>query len=258
MTDVNRICKEANFNQYLFEASGKFLVMAKIIRPCEQSPRYERAKFSDAFWNHQLQPLQGTARQAFLELVQHFTPFRAWRPTLAVSSMLDMLVALFATAFADLAIPRDRAGNVFLEFSKLPSPDLLDLGKQLGFKTRRYDTGGWDCWLDEPRAAGLTFRARCFQCTDHFGARDAAGITGAGRRLQSAPQPMCARRCGPAARETRAVIPPLQNQAHRSSIRIAVGQETVEGRQHRKSRRSGTCAKSWKNRGLCPRRLTAC
>src|ERR1700722_4073109 len=40
MTDVNRICKEANFDQYLFEAMGKFLVMAKIIRPSEQSSRY--------------------------------------------------------------------------------------------------------------------------------------------------------------------------------------------------------------------------
>jgi hypothetical protein len=108
MTDVNRICKQANFDQYLFAATGKFLVMAKIIRPGERSSRYEPAKFGDAFWNHQLQPLQETTRQAFLELVQHFTPFRVWRPTLAVSSMLDVLVALFATAFADLAIPRDQ------------------------------------------------------------------------------------------------------------------------------------------------------
>src|SRR5205809_1888718 len=100
MTDVNRICKEANFDQYLFEATGRFLIIAKIIRPNEQSSRYEPAKFSDAFWNHQLQPLQETARQAFLELVQQFTPFRVWRPTLAISSVLDGLVALFATAFA--------------------------------------------------------------------------------------------------------------------------------------------------------------
>jgi hypothetical protein len=155
MTDVNRICKEANFDQYLFEATGRFLVMAKIIRPSEQSFPYEPAKFCDAFWNHQLQPLQETARQAFLELVQHFTPFRVCRPTLAVSSMLDVLVALFAAAFADLAIPRDRAGNVFLEFSKLPSPDLIDLGKQLGFKKRQCDAGGWDCWLDEPGQQAL-------------------------------------------------------------------------------------------------------
>jgi hypothetical protein len=150
MTDVNRICKEANFDQYLFEATARFLVTAKIIRPNEQGSPYEPAKFSDAFWNHQLQPLRETVRQAFLELVQQFTPFRVWRPTLAVSSMLDGLVALFAAAFPDLAIPRDQAGNVFLEFSKLPSPDLIDLGKQLGLKKLQCDAEGWDGWLDEP------------------------------------------------------------------------------------------------------------
>ncbi len=149
LTDVNRICKEANFDQYLFEATGRFLITAKIIRSNARSSRYEPAKFSDAFWNHQLQPLQETARQAFLELVQQFTPFRVWRPTLAVSSMLDRLVALFATAFADLAIPRDQAGKVFLEFSKLPPPDLIDLGKRLGLKKHQHDAGGWDLWLDE-------------------------------------------------------------------------------------------------------------
>jgi hypothetical protein len=139
MTDVNRICKEANFDQYLFEATGRFLIAAKIIRPNEKRSRYEPAKFSEAFWNHQLRCLQEAARQGFLEVVQQFTPFRVWRPTLAVSSMLDGLVTLFATAFAGLAVPRDQAGNVFLEFSKLPSRDLIDLGKQAGLKAHHSD-----------------------------------------------------------------------------------------------------------------------
>jgi hypothetical protein len=155
MTDVNRICKEANFDQYLFEVTGRFLIAAKIIRPNEKRSRYEPAKFSKAFWNHQLRCLQEAARQGFLEVVQQFTPFRVWRPTLAASSMLDGLVGLFATAFAGLAVPRDQAGNVFLEFSKLPSPDLIDLGNQLGFKKRRCDAGGWDWWLDEPGQQAL-------------------------------------------------------------------------------------------------------
>jgi len=99
--------------------------------------------------------LQETARQTFLELVQHFTPFRLWRPTFAASSVLDVLVALFATAFADLAIPRDQAGKAFREFSKLPSPDLVDLGKQLGLNKHQCDAGGWIWWLDEPGQQAL-------------------------------------------------------------------------------------------------------
>jgi hypothetical protein len=155
MTDVKRICKEANFDQYLFEATSRFLVTAKIIQPNKQGSRYKPAKFSDAFWNHQLQPLRETARQAFLELVQQFTSFRVWRPTFATSSMLDGLVALFAAAFQDLAIRRDHAGKVFLEFSKLPTSDLIGLGKQLGLKKFQCDAEGWDSWLDEPGQQAL-------------------------------------------------------------------------------------------------------
>jgi hypothetical protein len=155
MTDVKRICKEANFDQYLFEATSRFLVTAKIIQPNKQGSRYEPAKFSDAFWNHQLQPLREAARQAFLELVQEFTSFRAWRPTFATSSMLDGLVALFAAAFQDLAIRRDHAGKVFLEFSKLPTSDLIGLGRQLGLRKFQCDSEGWDSWLDEPGQQAL-------------------------------------------------------------------------------------------------------
>jgi hypothetical protein len=154
-TDVSRICKEANFDQYLFEATGRFLVTAKIVRPHVQGSRYEPAKYSDAFWNHQLQPLQEIARQAFLDLVQQFTPFRVWRPTFAMDSKLDYFVALFAGAFVEMAIPEDQVGNVFLEFSKLPPGDLADLGKQLGFKTHECDAGGWDYWLDKPGQQAL-------------------------------------------------------------------------------------------------------
>jgi len=154
-TDVNRICREANFDQYRFEATGRFLVMAKIVRPHGQGSGYEPARYGDAFWNHLLRPLQETARQAFLDLVQQFTPSRVWRPTSAASPGLDHLVALFAAAFMDRAIPSDQVGDVFLEFSKLPPQDLTDPGRQLGFRTREYGVSGWDRWLDTPGQQGL-------------------------------------------------------------------------------------------------------
>jgi hypothetical protein len=170
MTDVNRICKEANFDQYLFEATSRFLVTAKIIQPDKQGSGYKPAKFSGAFWNHQLQPLRETARQAFLELVQQFTPFRVWRPTVATSSTLDGLVALLAAAFQDLAIRRDHAGKVFLEFSKLPTSDLIGLGKQLGLRKFQCDVEAWDSWLDEPGQQALLsalYHSSWAYTTDH-------------------------------------------------------------------------------------------
>ena len=144
MTEVNRICKEANFNQYLFEHVGRFLVTAKIIQPNERSSRYEPAKFSDAFWNRQFGPLQEATHRAFLDLASQCTPTRVWRSTSAVRSKLDALVALFVTAFAGLAVPRDQVGNVFLKFSKLPPADLLDLCAQLGLDIPEWQAESWD------------------------------------------------------------------------------------------------------------------
>jgi len=105
-------------------------------------------------------------------LVQQFTSFRVWRPTFAISSMLDGFVALFAAAFQDLAIRRDGAGKVFLEFSKLPTSDLIGLGKQLGLKKFQCDAEGWDSWLDEPGQQALLsalYYSSWAYTTDHRG-----------------------------------------------------------------------------------------
>jgi len=99
MTEVNRICKEANFDQYLLEATSRFLVAAEIIRPNEQESSYEPGKSSDAYWNHEFERLREAARHGFFELVQRFAPFRVSRTSFASHSGLDGLVALFAAAF---------------------------------------------------------------------------------------------------------------------------------------------------------------
>jgi hypothetical protein len=149
MTEVIRICKEANFSPYWFEPAARFLISAKIIRRDWRSPRYEAGKVSDAFWNHRLEPLQEAARSAFLELVQQFTPSRERRPGPSVRSKLDGFVALFAAAFAGLALPEDGAGDVLLEFSKLPGWDLSVFGKQIGLRVPQWVVDGWKKWLDQ-------------------------------------------------------------------------------------------------------------
>jgi hypothetical protein len=47
MTDVNRISKEANFDQYRFQATGGFLATAEIIQANEQRSGYEPGQFSE-------------------------------------------------------------------------------------------------------------------------------------------------------------------------------------------------------------------
>ena len=51
MTDVNRVGKEANFNQYLTERIGTFLVASDVIR-FDRQGRYEAGPNLAAFWDH--------------------------------------------------------------------------------------------------------------------------------------------------------------------------------------------------------------
>lgn len=64
--------------------------------------------------------------------MQQLTGYQAWRPTIAVQSNLDMLVTLFAAAFAGLALPVERMGPIVLAFSQLPEADMRQALEQLG------------------------------------------------------------------------------------------------------------------------------
>src|SRR3954467_1698571 len=50
MTDVNRVGKEANFNPYLTERVGTFLVASDVIR-CDRQGRYDGGPNLAAFWD---------------------------------------------------------------------------------------------------------------------------------------------------------------------------------------------------------------
>jgi hypothetical protein len=132
MTDVNRLCKEANFNQYLFERVAKFLVNAQIIDVSQDRRAYVPGEYTEAFWQRDIPTLQHVSRRAFLAFVQQLTGYQAWRPTIAVQSNLDMLVTLFAAAVAGLALPVERMGPIVLAFSQLPEADMRQALEQLG------------------------------------------------------------------------------------------------------------------------------
>jgi hypothetical protein len=105
MTDVNRLCKEANFNQYLFERVTKFLVNAQIIDVSKGQREYVPGEYTMTFWQRDIPTLQHASRRAFLAFVQQLTGYQAWCPTIAVQSELDVFVTLFAAAVAGLALP---------------------------------------------------------------------------------------------------------------------------------------------------------
>lgn len=148
MTDVNRLCKEANFNQYLFERVAKFLVNAQIIDVSQDRRAYVPGEYTEAFWQRDLPTLQQASRRAFLAFVQQLTGYQVWRPTIAVQSDLDMLVTLLAAAFAGLALPVERVGPILLAFSQLPEADMRQALEQLGRLPEVWHSLYWTPWLD--------------------------------------------------------------------------------------------------------------
>lgn len=148
MTDVNRIGKEANFNQYLFEQIAKLFVAANIISVSKGKREYVPGEYAEAYWQRDLKSLQPAMRHAFLEFIQQFTGYQIWRPTIAFSSQLDLFATLFASAFTGLSLPEDQMGTILHAFSQLPASDLEQLAQTLGFTTEPLAATSWHAWLD--------------------------------------------------------------------------------------------------------------
>ena len=149
MTDVNRIGKESNFNQYLFERAGKLFVAADIISVAKEKREYEPGEYAAAYWQRDLTSLQPAMRHAFLEFIQQFTGYQIWRPTFAFSSQLDLFVTLFASAFTGLSLPEEHMGTILHAFSQLPERNLEQLAQMLGLTTDLLSTTSWHNWLDQ-------------------------------------------------------------------------------------------------------------
>jgi len=148
-TDINRVCKEANFSQHLFEDTARFLIKSEVIIPNNtfHVEYYQEGKNFIAFLTHDFKKIQSAAQETFLDFVQDYTGFRTWRSTFAHNSGLIEFLILFFRCFRGLALPSDEIGKVFLEFSRLPENILNFLMKEQGIK----DKGlyNWESWLDE-------------------------------------------------------------------------------------------------------------
>jgi hypothetical protein len=145
MNDVNRIGKEANFNQYLFERTAKFFVAAHIIGVSRGKREYVPGEYAEAYWHRDLKSLQPALRRAFLAFFQQFT---GHRPTIIFSSHLDLLASLFASAFTGLSLPEEQMGTILHAFSQLPENDLEQLAQTLGFTDALLSATSWHSWLD--------------------------------------------------------------------------------------------------------------
>jgi hypothetical protein len=146
MTDVNRIGKEANFNQYLFERVAKFLAAAEIVR-CRGDDPYTEGPNIDAFWEHETDRLAQISRKALVQIVDHNAGSRPQRATPIERAHLIEFLTLFFSCFRHRAFLEARLGLAFQEFSQLPKAELAELAVGLGLKPGAADPEGWSHWV---------------------------------------------------------------------------------------------------------------
>jgi hypothetical protein len=147
MTDVNRLGKEANFNQYLIERVGKFLVAIEAIR-VDRLGRYEAGPNLAAFWDRDVERLETVTRQAVLFLARNQTGDLSWRPKTVDDSHLIEFLSLFFASFRGLALVESQFSQVLHDFSLLPQDDLIQAAQGLGLVIDSVDVAGWRQRLD--------------------------------------------------------------------------------------------------------------
>ncbi len=147
-TEINRICKEANFNQHFFERIAKFLVAAKVVQAGRRG-QYAEGTNHNAFWKHRRKELTEITRTAILHLVQQNTGSLPWRPTIAIQSSLIEFLILFFHCFGGRALREDLIGQAMLAFSRLPETDLKSVVAHAGVKKSNVYGFDWQHWLDE-------------------------------------------------------------------------------------------------------------
>jgi hypothetical protein len=169
MTDVNRVGKEANFNQYLTAQVGKFLVAAGVLR-FDREGRYEAGPSLAAFWDHDGSHLPTITRLAVLRLVRYQTGVPFWHPKDDDDSHLIEFLSLFFACFRGLALVESEVGQVFHDFSLLPQDDLIRLARELGLALDDVDVARWQRRLDARRQKALVdalYTAEWAYCAEH-------------------------------------------------------------------------------------------
>ena len=152
-TEMERFCKQANFNQRYFDGVAQFHVASGVIKA--RFDKYEQGPHFDDFWSGDLDRLQSTARDGIVALIRKFTPFQAWRPTLSFDDVVDFLKAFF-TAFEGKGLLCDKIGGAWLRFTQLPEKELKMWLRTPGLNLTTLSACNWIQWLDVKGQSALT------------------------------------------------------------------------------------------------------
>jgi hypothetical protein len=154
MTDLNRLGKEANFNQYLTQRIGTFLVAMGAIQFDRQN-RYDAGPNLAAFWSHDETRLPAIVGQAVSRLVGYHTGHPLWHPKAPEDWCLIEFLSIFLMCFRGLALVESEVGRIFHDFTRLPEDDLIEAARGLGIASDRVDVAAWKTKLDARRQKAL-------------------------------------------------------------------------------------------------------
>ncbi|SIN87308.1 hypothetical protein SAMN05444166_1377 [Singulisphaera sp. GP187] len=142
MMDVNRVGKEANFNQYLTERIGKLLIAMDVVR-FNRADKYEAGPNLAAFWDHDAERIPAIARQGIVRLVHYLTGQAFGYPHAEKDSHPIEFLSLFFASFQGLALVEAKVGETFHAFALLPEDDLIEAGRGLGLALTGVSIAGW-------------------------------------------------------------------------------------------------------------------
>ncbi len=146
LSDVNRVCKEGNYNQYYFQTLAEFLIASEVVVATPDG-RYDQGKSFQEFLSRNLPRVKAVAHQGLVTAVGRFTPFQAWRPTLFFGGAVAFLQSFFAV-LGEKSLRVDGVGQAFRAYSLLPEKDRMSLMQEAGISNEALDYG-WQPWLDE-------------------------------------------------------------------------------------------------------------
>ena len=148
MTDVNRIGKEANFNQYLFQQVARTLATAEIVVEGRLDGPYQEGPNIDAFWDHDEKKLPEIGRRAVIHYLEKHARSLPKRATPAARAHLIEFLTLFFASMQGKAVVESKLAAVLQGFSRLPEDDLVRLAGELDIKPAAVKPEAWSYWVD--------------------------------------------------------------------------------------------------------------
>lgn len=147
--DVDRVCKEANFDQYLFADVVRFLTAARVLTTGEYcGDPYGRGPAFEVFWARDIDGMRTLMWDGIVDRLRQRSGLRpSVHPTVWQSGLREF-VTLFFSLFQRAALHWQRVNEACLEFCTLPLDDLRAYAVSLGHDRAAVVPDDWREWIE--------------------------------------------------------------------------------------------------------------